>query len=104
MSGTPKLNGFARYTKPNYSNGLIGLYEELARHPVERLALDEPGISSDERLARRLLKRQRELIETDLLLMANNHWNFDVRGFNPGGNHGSFFRISSPFNIHAGRW
>jgi hypothetical protein len=27
--------------------------------------------------------------------LANNHWNFDVRGFNPGGNHGSFFRIST---------
>ncbi|MDQ3667371.1 MAG: alkaline phosphatase family protein [Acidobacteriota bacterium] len=81
--------------KTKYANGLIGLYEALARHPIERLALDEPGISSDERLARRLLKRQRELIETDLLLVANNHWNFDVRGFNPGGNHGSFFRIST---------
>ncbi len=81
--------------KTDYSNGLIGLYEQLARHPIERLALDEPGISSDERLARRLLKRQRELIETDLLLVANNHWNFDVRGFNPGGNHGSLFRIST---------
>jgi len=34
-------------------------------------------------------------VETDLLLVANNHWNFDVRGFNPGGNHGSFFRIST---------
>ena len=94
-SGTQKSNGFARLHKTNYSNGLIGLYEELARHPIERLTLDEPGISPDERLARRLLKRQRELIETDLLLMANNHWNFDVRGFNPGGNHGSFFRIST---------
>jgi len=81
--------------KTEYSNGLVGLHEELARHPIERLALDEPGISSDERLARRLLKRQRELIETDLLLVANNHWNFDVRGFNPGGNHGSFFRVST---------
>jgi len=81
--------------KTDYSNGLIGLYEQLARHPIERLALDEPGISSDERLARHLLKRQRELIETDLLLVANNHWNFDVRGFNPGGNHGSLFRIST---------
>jgi hypothetical protein len=28
-------------------------------------------------------------------VLANNHWNFDVRGFNPGGNHGSFFRIST---------
>ncbi|MCM3869597.1 MAG: alkaline phosphatase family protein [Pyrinomonadaceae bacterium] len=81
--------------KTEYSNGLIGLHEELARHPVERLALDEPGITSDERLARRLLRRQRELIETDLLLVANNHWNFDVRGFNPGGNHGSYFRVST---------
>ncbi len=90
--------------RTNYSNGLIGLYEELARHPIERLALDEPGISSDERLARRLQKRQRELIETDLLLVANNHWNFDVRGFNPGGNHGSFFRISthSTFMVAGG--
>jgi hypothetical protein len=30
-----------------------------------------------------------------MLIVANNHWNFDVRGFNPGGNHGSFFRIST---------
>ncbi len=81
--------------KTKYSNGLIGLYEELARHRIERLSLEEPGISSDERLARRLVNRQRELIETDLLLVANDHWNFDVRGFNPGGNHGSFFRIST---------
>jgi hypothetical protein len=35
------------------------------------------------------------LAEADLLVMANDHWNFDVRGFNPGGNHGSFFRIST---------
>jgi hypothetical protein len=90
--------------KTEYSNGLIGLHEELARHPIEKLAMDEPGITADERLARRLLKRQRELIETDLLLVANNHWNFDVRGFNPGGNHGSFFRISthSTFMIAGG--
>ena len=30
-----------------------------------------------------------------MLILANNHWNFDVRGFNPGGNHGSFLRIST---------
>ena len=35
------------------------------------------------------------MVETDLLILANNHWNFDVRGFNPGGNHGSLFRIST---------
>ncbi|MGH9929576.1 MAG: alkaline phosphatase family protein, partial [Pyrinomonadaceae bacterium] len=78
-----------------YSNGLIGLYEQLARHPVGRLLLEEPGISPDERLLRRLLRRQRENIEADMLVAASDHWNFDVRGFNPGGNHGSFFRIST---------
>ena len=81
--------------RTEYSNGLIGLYEVLARHPNERLSLDEPSISPDERLMRRLVRRQRKLIETDLLVVANNHWNFDVRGFNPGGNHGSFLRIST---------
>jgi hypothetical protein len=90
--------------KTRYSNGLIGLHEELARHGVARLSLDEPGISSDERLLRRLLRRQRQNIEADLLIIANDHWNFDVRGFNPGGNHGSFLRISthSTFMIAGG--
>jgi type I phosphodiesterase/nucleotide pyrophosphatase len=81
--------------KTKYSNALIGFYEEIARHPIENLSLDAPGLSNDERLMRRFARRQRELIETDLLLMAHDHWNFDVRGFNPGGNHGSFFRIST---------
>ena len=90
--------------KTRYSNGLIGLYEELARHRVGRLSFDEPEISADERLLRRLLRRQRENIEADLLVVASDHWNFDVRGFNPGGNHGSFFRISthSTFMVAGG--
>ena len=29
------------------------------------------------------------------MLLANNHWNFNVRSFNAGGNHGSFFPVSS---------
>ena len=81
--------------RTKYSNGLIGLYETIGRHPIEKLSPDEPGLSEDERLSRRFLKRQRELVETDLLLVANNHWNFDVRGFNAGGNHGSFLRIAT---------
>jgi len=44
---------------------------------------------------RGFVRRQRENIEADMLIVANDHWNFDVRGFNPGGNHGSFFRIST---------
>ena len=81
--------------RTTYSNGMMGLYEEVARHANGRLDTGEPNISADELLSRRFLKRQRELIEFDLLLVANNHWNFDVRGFNPGGNHGSFFRVST---------
>jgi Arylsulfatase A and related enzymes len=81
--------------KTEYSNGLIGVHEQLTKHPSEGLDLDAPGISADERLLRRFRVRQRDLAEADLLVMANNHWNFDVRGFNPGGNHGSFFRVST---------
>jgi hypothetical protein len=78
----------------HYSNGIIGLYEELAQHPIARW-LEDIKLSSDQRLLHRFIKRQRSLIETDMLIVANNHWNFDVRGFNPGGNHGSFFRVST---------
>jgi hypothetical protein len=74
---------------------LIGIYEQLAHHMPESLNLNAQGLSEDERLLRRFRLRQRELAEADLLILANNHWNFDVRGFNPGGNHGSFFRIST---------
>jgi len=30
-----------------------------------------------------------------LIVFANDHWNFNARGFNPGGNHGSFLREST---------
>ena len=78
-----------------YSNALIGVYEAMAQHPLESLSVKAPGLSAQEKLLRRFATRQRSLVETDLQLVANNHWNFDVRGFNPGGNHGSFFRIST---------
>jgi uncharacterized coiled-coil protein SlyX len=81
--------------KTTYSNAIVGLNEQLARHVPESLLTDVPGLSDDERLIRRFRQRQRRLSETDVLVLANNHWNFDVRGFNPGGNHGSFFRIST---------
>jgi hypothetical protein len=81
--------------RTHYSNGLVGLHEELARHDTEKLSLMEAGLTEDERLMRRFTSRQRLLVEPDFLVVANDHWNFDVRGFNPGGNHGSFFRIST---------
>lgn len=81
--------------KTRYSNGLIGLHEQFTLFPTQGTDLAAGGISSDERLLRRFWKRKRELVEADLMLSASDHWNFDMRGFNPGGNHGSFFRIST---------
>jgi hypothetical protein len=63
-----------------YSNGIIGVLEQLLNECP-------PGVPYRDR--RRALRR------TDLLVFSNDHWNFNVRGFNPGGNHGSFFQIST---------
>lgn len=74
-----------------YSNALIGLHEHLTLH-------DPPSgtdPSPDGQLLRRFRLRQRRLTEADLLVLANDHWNFNVRDFNPGGNHGSLFRVST---------
>jgi hypothetical protein len=81
--------------KTQYSNGLIGLHEQFTLFPAPGTDVNAAGLSDDDRLLHRLRRRQRRLVETDMLILANNHWNFDVRGFNPGGNHGSFFRIST---------
>jgi hypothetical protein len=62
-----------------YSNAVIGLDEYF-----------RPWQSDDKFVA-----RVRRSTEPDLLLLANSGWNFNVRSFNPGGNHGSFFRIST---------
>lgn len=74
-----------------YSNGVIGLTEQFIKHPLERFFEQK----TDEELIGRFRQRQRDLTETDLMMSANDHWNFDVRGFNAGGNHGSFFRVST---------
>ena len=77
-----------------YSNGIIGLNEQMDEHPLTGFETSE-GLSEDEKLIRRFRQFQRHSTAADLLFLANNHWNFDVRGFNPGGNHGSFFRVST---------
>ncbi|MFZ1701521.1 MAG: alkaline phosphatase family protein [Pyrinomonadaceae bacterium] len=89
--------------RTKYSNALIGLNEQLDRHPVYDENTDD--LSNDDLLIRRFRQRQRQLTEADLLILADDHWNFDVRGFNPGGNHGSFFRVStnSTLMIAGGR-
>ena len=91
--------------RTHYSNGLIGLNEELARHWNEKLSSEDSSLTGQERVMRDYERRKRELVEPDMLIVAQDHWNFDVRGFNPGGNHGSFFRISthSVFMVAGGQ-
>jgi hypothetical protein len=67
-----------------YANAVVGLYAQMA-------PLEERG---DGDLLRGFEWRQRRAVAPDLLILASNHWNFNVRGFNPGGNHGSFFPVS----------
>jgi len=85
---------FLAIHRTDFSNCVIGIQEHFARHET-RTTAEEPGLSRDERLLGRLHRRRRRLVEPDLFVHASNHWNFDVRGFNPGGNHGSFFRVST---------
>lgn len=70
---------FAAVHRTRYSNAIIGLSAQLG----------EFSNSSPYQ------QRKRSLRRADLLVLANDHWNFNVRGFNPGGNHGSFFRTST---------
>ena len=73
-----------------YSNGVIGIIEDLS--PVAR---NVPGWTGLDPVPVRYERRRRELVQPDMWVFAANHWNFNVRNFNPGGNHGAFFRIST---------
>jgi len=73
-----------------YSNGVIGIVEELS--PI---APDVPGKPGLDPVLLRYEKRRRQLVEADFHIFAADHWNFNVRFPNPGGNHGAFFRIST---------
>ncbi len=75
--------------KTKYSDAMIALHEQFRE---DSLGNGEPG---DAGLIARFKARRRRLTEPDFLIFANDHWNFNVRGFNPGGNHGSFQRIST---------
>ena len=73
-----------------YSNAVIGITEELS--PVADNVPGPPGIDP---ILLRYERRRRELVQPDFHVFAADHWNFNVRNFNPGGNHGGFFRIST---------
>jgi hypothetical protein len=74
-----------------YSNGLISLHEQSANHSL-------PGPvsgSSQDQLKSRFLARIQRDMEPDFAVFARNHWNFNAFSFNPGGNHGGFFQLST---------
>ena len=81
---------FAAIYRTRYSNGVIGVIEEMS--PVEDNVPGRNGISS---VLLRYERRRRELVQADLHVFAADHWNFNGRFPNPGGNHGSFLRIST---------
>jgi hypothetical protein len=76
--------------KTEYSNGLISITEFFS--PVGANVPGPPGVSP---ILLRYERRRRELVQPDFEIFAADHWNFNVRNFNPGGNHGSFLRIST---------
>jgi hypothetical protein len=78
-----ELDWFHAVHRTKYSNAILALVEQFQREP------EATGLLA------RFDARRRRLAEPDFLIFANNHWNFNVRGFNPGGNHGSFFRAST---------
>ena len=75
--------------KTTYSDGIVALHEQFLRTPLRH------GKTPDEKLLNQFKERRRRLAEPDFLIFSSDHWNFNVRGFNPGGNHGSFRRIST---------
>jgi hypothetical protein len=76
-----------------YSNGVISIHDEFAFASV----LPDLGVNAgtDKDLLRRFYNRKRRLAQADFIVFANDHWNFNYRGLNPGGNHGSFLRQST---------
>ena len=76
--------------KTHYSNGVIGVVEELS--PVGD---NVPGRAGLDPVLLRYERRRRELVQADVHLFTSDHWNFNTRFPNPGGNHGSFLRIST---------
>lgn len=76
--------------RTRYSNGVIGIIEELS--PVSENVPGRAGLSP---VLLRYERRRRELVQADIHLFAADHWNFNSRFPNPGGNHGSFLRIST---------
>ena len=86
----PESEWFHAIVNTAYSDGIIALHEQFL-HPAAALASKE----TDAALLARFHQRRRRLAEPDFVIFASDHWNFNIRNFNPGGNHGSFLRAST---------
>jgi len=84
-----ELDWFDAIHRTEYSNGIVALNEQFSRPDTPSL------LTRDDALMEKFSVRKRRLTDPDFLIFAGDHWNFNVRGFNPGGNHGSLRRISS---------
>lgn len=84
MSWHSEQEWFEATHSTEYSNGIIDVVEALVPVPAKT------GTAFEQ-----YEDRKRRLRQVDMIVFANNHWNFNVRGYNPGGNHGAFFQPSS---------
>lgn len=81
---------FQAIHRTRYSNGVIGVVEEMS--PIAERVPGRPGLNP---VLLRYERRRRQLVQADMHIFASDHWNFNTRFPNPGGNHGSFLRIST---------
>jgi hypothetical protein len=65
-----------------------------------RMSFPAADTGDDRATLARFELRRRDAMAPDLFVHAAAHWNFDVKDFNPGGNHGGFARDS----MHAVLW
>lgn len=80
--------------RTTYGISLVALHEYFDTSYLS--VLDPlPSDSPDEALLKRFTKRRRLNSRHDLEVFANDLWNFNIRDFNPGGNHGGLRRSST---------
>jgi hypothetical protein len=72
-----ELDWFRAIHKTRYSNAMLALHEQFLR-------AEPPQAADYNGLLLRFSARKRQLAEPDFIVFANDHWNFNVRGFNPG--------------------
>lgn len=78
--------------------GLTEVYATAYRQTFEEATARTSD--SDARLLLRFERRRRDSVAPDLFLHASPHWNFDLKDFNAGGNHGGFAHES----MHGVLW